>query len=537
MNTEQDAALQEIHFLAQKYNWPQLFMLADDIRSTRSTQRIVVAAPSDTSISPFRNWVEAVTRDGIVVSSTLEELPGNPARVITAEKPIAVFECGRLIEADAVAVVTRTFLSRPAGSYALVMTYAERIEIEEDLDLVERSIRRLLLSNSMTSWETQDLLELGVYLWTNSQPVEWLKPRLQRDQDALTAWLRTSIPIDSALMNALIHYRTLYALDMAEDQLNQQERTLTPQTSIDQSQRIYHVRQSIDELRLQLMRQIDRNVTSVERTLLTSLQALEADLLGSLRPFMVQHHEITFQGEDAFREAMTHYVAEGARSWQSRADHMLATSNSYMVTDTETLMQGIDWPLVNQLAVQQGRPVTYPDMLVNALTKETASAASGLKVRQEQMRSQMITSTPGGTYQPTMGEALLVGIGAGVTSSVALLLGIGPVGLAALGVAGIVGIEVLSRRRRSTQRANDQEENGRELIQHTIREARFRVQEQVQANRQSHRTALETELRTVMAMLDQALQECRSPLETDNPFPVERERLQEFRRKITANAS
>jgi hypothetical protein len=160
-----------------------------------------------------------------------------------------------------------------------------------------------------------------------------------------------------------------------------------------------------------------------------------------------------------------------------------------------------------------------------------------LKVGQEQMRSQMITSTPGGTDQPTMGEALLVGIGAGVTSSVALLLGIGPVGLAALGVAGIVGIEVLSRRRRSTQRANDQEENGRDLIQRTIREARFRVQEHVQANRQRLRTALETELRMAMIMLDQAPHESRSPLETDNPFPAEHERLQEYRRKITANAS
>src|SRR6266516_1531982 len=105
MNAEQEAALTEIRSLAQKYGWTHLIMLADEIQSAAFAHRLVVAAPLGTGISTFRNWAGAVTPEGSVVSLTLEELSVNPAPFITAEKPIAIFECGRLIEADAAAVV------------------------------------------------------------------------------------------------------------------------------------------------------------------------------------------------------------------------------------------------------------------------------------------------------------------------------------------------------------------------------------------------------------------------------------------------
>ncbi len=77
----------------------------------------------------------------------LQELYLDPLPAVTAEKVIAVFECGRLIESDAVATIINSFFSRPFHSYAVVLNHAERIETENDLNLIERSVQRLLLSN------------------------------------------------------------------------------------------------------------------------------------------------------------------------------------------------------------------------------------------------------------------------------------------------------------------------------------------------------------------------------------------------------
>ena len=139
--------------------------------------------------------------------------------------------------------------------------------------------------------------------------------------------------------------------------------------------------------------------------------------------------------------------------------------------------------------------------------------------------------------QLTLGDVLRIVIGGGVASSAALLLGLGPIGAVASGVVGAVGIEMLGLRRRSGNRADDYEQYGRELILHAMREASLRVQEQVQGNRQALREALKNELDTVEAILDQALHESRSPLEANNPFPAERARLQEYRRKLSAHIS
>ena len=144
---------------------------------------------------------------------------------------------------------------------------------------------------------------------------------------------------------------------------------------------------------------------------------------------------------------------------------------------------------------------------------------------------------PQGTgRQWTLGSVLLMVLGGGVASSAAIFLGLGPIGAVASGVVGIVGTEIFNNSRRTKVPKGDYEHYGRDLILHAIREANLQVQEHIQGNRQTIRQVLKTELDTIESLLDQALRVSRSPLSIDNPFSVERERLQEYRRMLAAKS-
>jgi hypothetical protein len=503
-------ALADVSELAHKQNWTYVIQLADAIMSNATTSRLLVIAPASIDIAGFALWLREHTAQEIVTLS-LEQLVQRPDTSATADKVVVVFECGQLIEADETEIISQTFLTRPRGSYAIVFGHAERINSEKDLDLIKRGMLRLFLPGTV-SIEAKDLPVHALYLWTNAivaQPE--LQTLLMQHAEVLMNWLRT--PVDTHLQEDLTQYRVLTAITAAENEIAQQQ-TSKSSTQPEQSRRIHNTLQNLDDLKLRLLQRLDMTIEGTERTTLTSLQTLQADLLDGLHPYLLTIPQVTEMTEQAFCNLLASYISRGASRWQEHVDQLLASSQRDTIHDIEDFVQGIDWALVNQLTLTQGMAQTYPTALIERLQGKTPDPAPTITISSNQ--PEIPFSIQSKRHSSILTPLLHTAVGSSIISVIVYVL-------------RFVGLNL------SGDHLEDYEQYGQEVIQLVMRKARQHFLDQVQEYRLALKQLITTEVSILEQLLNQALQESRRAASEQVPLSTELALLQMYQQQLTIN--
>ena len=526
MNVELTRALVETRTLAQARGWDRAAAAADAVLASQPKNALLLATAPEIEVGGLPRWI-AETAPALEIAKTgTEALAANPMCAGEVERLVVVFECGKLMTAAAVDVVQQICFSRPEGSYAIVLRGAENLESDEELDLLERGVFRLLVPEPKGDWHGQDLLQSACYLWSDGAARDFLAARLGRDRNALAAWLRRATEHGDAL-----------AIQQALNTLQMADREISPVRAAEQPVlspgRLYAALNDLTEVRSRLFARIDAEAPSIERQLIASLQTLEQDLLQGLHAYLAPRLPQFDPGRDESRlnAIVTEYIASAARAWKGNAETILATRSGELQSDTDAILHGLDWAVVNAAAgeaplrasvLRTGGTGDYPDALLENLAQ---SHEMGLPVGETPATIETFRSDRRRKSAIAICSMIAVAaIGQGVT-----MLGLGPLGLAAVG-ATLVGQAV--KYKEDSIRLCD--EVARTAIQTTFRETILAVQQQVRDNLKPVRSRVAERFRELEQILDSTLQALRTGVGTSPAEDPDRRTLADIRQRIVA---
>lgn len=509
--------LESIRSLAVQREWGPVANLASELLSTASAPTILVACPHDVDGTVFKEWLSGVGPNLEALLVPLEDLANDPLPALKADRALAFFDCGHLLDAGAIEAINNAFFSRPVASYAIVMGGAEQLESEEDLNLISRNAWRLLVPEPKADWAGQDLLEQQCFLWSSESSKGVLSDRLEHDREALLTWLQSQ----PEQIEEMARQRTIYLIDFADDRISQSR---TPEPATDNHRReIVKARETLAEVRRRLTRRLDADASSSERQLTASLQTLENHLLDGLRPYLQQRLPSTSTYfEPELQRLLTAYIGDSSAQWQHEIGEVLSQRGRDILSDTETLLRSVDWDLINDVVAQSGKTQTYPEALL-------AAAAFGPGViplsEGQAQKSEGSSSAQTEAFATAVKAA---GAGALLTASWAVF------GLIPAGVVGVIlgALFVGRHRKHNLQKC---ELYGQSVIRGVIRAAVSNAHEQTHHALAPLRESLFGGLRELESTLDDAL--TKELPNVAGPSSSDREVLDGYRHQVMAAGS
>ncbi|RYX80674.1 hypothetical protein EON83_27575 [bacterium] len=520
MQTEISAVLQETRTLAEQRGWAQVAQLSSSLCSDNGSQILVVAAPAGVDGTPLVEWAKGVSPESETTVISLEGLAHDPTAALKATKIIAVFECGKIIEAEAMEALASTFFGRPSSSYAIVLSGAELVDSPEELETAQRAAWRVLVPEPKPEWAGQDLLQQRCFLWSEADPKEFLRLRVDRDKAALSRWMQSP----STDAGTLERNAALYVLELAEEQVRRQDDTTGLAVVGESALEVHRINNAIESLsstRRHMVRRLDADASSLERQLTASLQTLEQDMLHGLPAYLHSQAQINKQAD--VQQVLNTFVSTRFSEWQSTTHSLLSVRGREMRNEVENLFGGIDWDLINRVATRQGKTSTYPQAIVdevmrNGSSRMPFSTQSGAEAGKE-------SSTTSDFMRKALGAVVIVGVGAVLLGSAGIIAGT---------VAAVVGVRKMHR--------NDDERRaeayGRTVIHDVIGRAITHVRDLSHTAIGPTRDAVNKELRDLEDLLYRGLAQYRnaSPQEDGimgrNP---DRELLDGLRLRIVAS--
>jgi hypothetical protein len=334
-----------------------------------------VAAPGDRTLlvlggagtdpGELSHWLVRHGPATKLLPDRLECLVSDPGPALAANRVLVALRCGRLLDPDAVeaaAVVT----TRPPGSYVIVLTGAEEIRDDADLDVVCRGLWRVLLGDEDEVWSGQDLATRGCLLWSD-QPVGGPVARwVARDAGRLDQWVRD----DVATSEALTTLRVRHALDLAERDLA--ARGPSARASVRRGD-VAALREAVADLRARLLRRLDTDLAGLERRITASLRILEQNFIGDIGAHLAAQHPVTL-ADEALRAAVLAYVSDGVRTWRAEVVRLVTSRLLRNREETADLLDGVDWDLVNATLAGSG----YPGLITERLAPPGPVSVPGL---------------------------------------------------------------------------------------------------------------------------------------------------------------
>lgn len=525
MNPNLAKVLSDVQSLAERRGWPAVAGLARDLAAAAPAPLLFLAARG-VDTDPLASWLAESTPLGAAEPQPLEALVQDATVALRADRFLAAFECGRLLEPDAVDALALASFERPPDSYAVVLVGAENICNDDDLDLVQRIAWRLLVSGPKDDWSGQDLQARRCYLWGSDDAApQFLKPRLRRDRDGLADWLRQ----ERGATALLDRRRVLGVLDLAERQ-GPGESTPTGSDPSADNRRVAAARASLIDLRSRLLGRLDADARSLEDQLTRSLQTLELDLVQRMRPTLAAAPAAVLADPARAEALIGESIRRAFEEWRRHAETLYSGRGDEIAADTRDLLEGMDWSLVNELAHRQEPGRTYPDALVNwdgfrpDLPESMASP--------ELPRGSWAGQAPTGESSDSL-FALFRTVGVMTCTAVAMrIVGIGVPGIAI--AAGVVGLgDVLLR---TTPRRDDDlpalERYGRDRVQTVVYEVQSRVSQQAAGFVRDMRSHLSREFDALESMLERAYWEARKPAPAPEVGEGDRVQLAELRRRV-----
>lgn len=524
MNNKVAEVISGVRSLAEQKGWDRVVAAAGELLADGHGAKTLVAPAEGVDADAFRRWV-AATAGSETSALSLAALETDDWAALAADKVIALFECGRLIEAEAVEAVNNAFFTRPAASYAIVLCRADRLESEDELKLTLRNAWRLLVPDPKPDWSGQDLLERRCFLWSEAPPPDFAAASVARDREALGAWLG-SAPADA---EELERQRALHVLEFADEEVHgarSEEQGGASDADV-RARMLADTRDTLSEVRRRLARRLDADASSIARHITASLQTLEGNLLGGLR----LHLQDRMPAVSSFtvpelRRILVSYVGERSAGWQRKTEEVLSERTREILSDTEELLQSVDWALINEVAVQMGRTEVYPPELRPSLTFGRDVASLGVS----SVRAGGPARVNG---QDGLATAIKVAVGGALATASAATFGL----LVTGGAAAAVGTFMFSRHRR--ERLKESEQYGVGFVKEAITTAIANVHEQTGLAMSPLRERITGWLRGVEDMLDEALHKTyMASHQSQQPADEDaRELLDEYRRRLAATGA
>ena len=328
------AVARGVRDLAVQRGWKPVEELATAILSARGAEQILLTPGAGVDATPLRQWLVPVT-GAECAQCQISRIATAPHPALFASKLIAVFECGRLLEASEVKTLVAQFLPRPLESFAIVFVCAERLETPQDLDLMERAIWRVLVLGAKRDWRGQDLSTCQCYLWAGAPPRNFLRERCERDRARLAAVLCR--PTGAADAASLDRRRVVQLLDLAAAQVPTEPRRGDDQMAVPRQ-----LRDEIAQLRRRLARRLDAGASELSRRAVVALLEAERQL--------VTCAEATWKDPTAMRNAtnggtagamkpLGRHLEAQMHSWRAGFEAELNERVNAIVADTRALLR------------------------------------------------------------------------------------------------------------------------------------------------------------------------------------------------------
>jgi hypothetical protein len=402
--TAQDlsAILDDAVTAAGKYHWDRLRAFAAGLPDDHDPTVQLLASP-DTESAALARWIASMARPAPVRTESLELIVEHPELAVQANRVIAALRCGELLTPETVESAAQV-VSRPAGSYLIVLTGAELIRSDDDLALVQRSIWRLILAPDGGEWSGQNLGEYHCVLWSDAETAAFLAERIGRDREMLTEWLSAEVNVADRLRAA----RVDRALDMAEPPSGQRLGTL-PDPDI-AARRAASAREAAANGRRRVLDGLEANAQTAEREITASLAMHEQDLLKGVAAFIAQHRDEVADMATA-RSLVGKYAEDGLRRWQAGAEASLRAQSERIADNLRSLVNGMEWPVIDRA----GGP--YPRTPFTAARLETSLPVGAPAVpefggaRKGQFASGAANVVVGGAIGASVGAAVGAGLG------------------------------------------------------------------------------------------------------------------------------
>lgn len=522
--------LAELGWLARERGWTDVVTFVDALPAAHHEAPLLVAPSVEVDPSPLLAWMTHAAPGIATTISQLELLARDMRPTLMVNRVVAVFECGRLLTPEAVEAATAV-LTRPPASYAVVLAGASAITDKEDLELVERGVWRLLVRDPQAGWAGQDLTGQRCFLWSAGQMSDLIAPRVARDREMLAGWLRSTVPS----FPELERLRALYALDLAEASAR---RTPPVPGGAEQgtlkTERIIRARSEVGDLHQRMLQRLDADTGWMERQLAASLQTLQQDLLGGAGVYLDRYP--ASRGSASARQvkqAVMEYVMAGARQWRGQALKSLLARRREMTGESENLLAGVDWALVNTVAPRQdGKP--YPAVLVHALASNPDLQLPDGGERRV-VEAEIDSGAAGWNSAIRMAVA-----GAMLAASVGLVMGPKLLPVASAAALGAAGAGLLGRYRARRHSAGGSLAYARAEIAAFAGAALPQVRQRIDHTMASVRAAVDGEFKALGDVLDRVVREVGAARPAAKPAAhgdPDRAQLAALRRRLAGHVS
>ena len=408
---EPHAVLDELKSLAAEQGWTQVTGFVAQVET--ADRQILVAYAPGVDPEPLAAWLRRREAAVTVRTAALDGLAADPGPALAVDRIVIALRCGDLLMPATIAGAA-TVMGRPAGSYVIVLTGAERIQGEPDLATVQRAVGGALLGPEGAARRAGR----GLLLWSEFAVPGFLVGRVENDSASLSQWLAT-VPDRSAEMTM---QRAACALALA----GQAEAAAGPSAAAQatgqagmQIRMLPALRTSVADLHARVLDHLDAQAVSVTRELTASVDTMRHDLLREM--------DSPAGGRDPRSAELL--VTRRMSRWSEDAAQVIAVRQAQTRRHAVQLLGVIDWALVNDIAPRSdGR--RYPEPIVQSFTPDPPAAPhrSGFALPAS-------GAAPGPAWAPALRTATVGGV---VTAAALAALGIAvapAVGAAAVGIA------------------------------------------------------------------------------------------------------
>lgn len=490
-STATSAVLARTSALAAERGLRDVLHFVEALPDGRDRAMLLLAAPG-VDTEPLHRWIPRQDGTTPVRTGLLELTSPDAAAPLTANRVVAVLQCGTLLLPDTVEAAAAV-VHRPAGTFAVVLVGAEVVQSAEDLELVQRGIWRVLIGDPGVEWFGQDLAEHGCVLWSDRTVADFIAGHVAKDMERLRQWIRGGV----AGYDPLAEMRVWYALDLAERELARRTTAeLEPPRAGPGN--VSGLRAAAEDLRRRLLRRLDADLAAVELQIAASLQMLEQDLIMGIEEHLDQYGSESMNGS-ALAAAVSAYLTEGSRDWRDKALELVVTRLRRTSDETGDLLDGVDWVQVNT-AVGESARGSYPMVILDRLTPRTPLAVP----EPDALTGPAPPTREGPAWAPTLRRAAY-----GAVAAAASLAVLGPellpvVAAGAIGAAGGAVVDVKVSEFRGRRAAVSY---ARAAIAATMDEFARTVREQVRQSTAPVRRAVGAEFKELDASLRVAVEQ------------------------------
>ncbi|MFI1369218.1 hypothetical protein [Streptomyces griseochromogenes] len=282
---ELDTLLSAVVQAAGRHGWTAVTEAAAALPQPDDRTVLLCASPKADS-SALAVWLHTRLDAHEPLSAPLEALHADPAPALRANRLVLALGCAELLGPEA-AEAAAALAARPPDTVVVVLTGAEALTGDGDLDLVTRRIWRLLYAGPDEQWAGGDLTDHQCLLWAAAEAPEPLRERLARDAATLEERMTAKVAAPARLQA----YRIARLLDLASDVIAEKTRERPADPARRRTGQGASARTALTAGRRELLRTLDAEASAAEREVAAALRMLEQDLQRDVRPFLERHRE------------------------------------------------------------------------------------------------------------------------------------------------------------------------------------------------------------------------------------------------------